>query len=98
MIWDQEIRPSALHMSKYEAFGVREALKWLKQLGFERVQIETDCNQVINALHSDQLISYFDVLTNDVKVLVREFFNLRFIFVRTVSRVLFFLYFSCIEP
>jgi ribonuclease HI len=39
-------------VSEAEAVGVLEALRWLQRESMTNVQLETDCLQVIQAIHS----------------------------------------------
>lgn len=41
-----------------EAVGVREALKWLKSLNFDNLQLESDCLQVINRIAHNPTIFF----------------------------------------
>ena len=51
---------------KLKTLGLREALSWIKQLGFERVIFETDSLQVVQALHNRVAdFSEFGVLIKD---------------------------------
>lgn len=42
-----------------EAVGVREALSWLKELGVDRVEVKTDTQLVICAIHGTSTNSSF---------------------------------------
>lgn len=65
-----------------EAMAIGEALSWLKEAGQNYVQVESDSLQVIQNLKSDAKISYFDLITHDVKDIMSCFSHLSFSFVR----------------
>ncbi|XP_031107832.1 uncharacterized protein LOC116012436 [Ipomoea triloba] len=71
-----------------EAMGVKEALKWVKSMNMDNLQVESDCLQVINGINSDLTISSFDLILNDVRKLASCFTNICFLFVkRSANRV-----------
>lgn len=41
-----------------EALAIREALSWLKEHNFDSIQLETDAQQILLQLHSDNLAPY----------------------------------------
>ena len=69
------------HVRELEAMGLREALSWIKQLGFKRVIFETDLLQVVQALqnrHAD--FSEFGALIKDCLFLLQgeQYFSMVF--------------------
>ncbi|XP_019153886.1 PREDICTED: uncharacterized protein LOC109150431 [Ipomoea nil] len=65
----KEIPISGLFKPKEdEAIGVREALKWIKDLQYDFIQL--------------QLYSSFDLIINDVKELAKDFLNINFLFAK----------------
>lgn len=57
--------PSIYEPRMVELLAIREALSWLKDLGFDNVVLESDCNDVIMALNSTSLnLSEFRLLLN----------------------------------
>nr|GMD71140.1 calcium-transporting ATPase 4, plasma membrane-type-like [Ipomoea batatas] len=48
--------------------GIREALKWIRDLGIDNLQIENDCLQVIlGILHNSASVSYLDLILDDIR-------------------------------
>lgn len=66
-----------------EAIAVREALKWIKEINLDNMQLESDCLQVINGInHPNALVSSFDLIINDVRKIALSFINLSFLFAK----------------
>ncbi|KAF2312495.1 hypothetical protein GH714_034875 [Hevea brasiliensis] len=66
-----------------EALGFKEVLSWLKGLALSNVQVESDCLQVVNAIHGSLLdFSYFGLLINDGKALLQELVNVSITFIK----------------
>ncbi|CAI9760115.1 unnamed protein product [Fraxinus pennsylvanica] len=66
-----------------ETLGVREALSWIKSKSLEVQTIEMDALLVYNALQSEGIDnSYFGILTEECRLLAREFPHLKFRWVR----------------
>lgn len=63
-----------------EAIGVREALKWIKEMKLDHVQVETNCLQVIKGIQNQPMVSSFDLIINDIEEIARDFSNLCFLF------------------
>ena len=54
------------HVKELKTLGLREALSWIKQLGFELVIFETDSLQIVQALQNrDADFSEFGALIKD---------------------------------
>ncbi|KAL6555923.1 hypothetical protein OROGR_005211 [Orobanche gracilis] len=53
-----------------EAVSIREALSWMKNMGYEDFDLETDAQQVYFAILSHSFISAFDSVIDDVKEIV----------------------------
>ena len=69
------------HVRELETLGLREALSWIKQLGFERVIFETDSLQVVQALQNrDVDFSEFGALIKDCLSLLqgKHYFSMAF--------------------
>ena len=69
------------HVKDLETLGLREALSWIKQLGFERVIFETDSLQVVQALQNrDADFSEFGALIKDCLSLLQgeHYFSVAF--------------------
>lgn len=80
--------PTVYEPGEAEALTIREALKWIKSFSLDRIQVESDCLQVVNAIHNCHLLSSLDLLVNDILVIARDFSNLSFSFVkRSANRV-----------
>ena len=61
------------HVRELETMGLREALSWIKQLGFKRVIFETDSLQVVQALQNrDADFSEFGALIKDCLFLLQR--------------------------
>lgn len=70
-------------MSCGEAMVVKEALSWLKAMGYSQILLEFDCMHMVNAiysLHPDS--SYFSTLVNDIKVLLSDMENISIVFIK----------------
>nr|GMC92116.1 uncharacterized protein LOC109155154 [Ipomoea batatas] len=65
-----------------EAISIREALKWIKVMNVDRVQIETDALLVIQGLNNPKLISSFDLVLEDIRKLANDFQCISFMFVK----------------
>ena len=60
------------HVRELETMGLREALSWIKQLGFKQVIFETDSLQVVQALQNrDADFSEFGALIKDCLFLLQ---------------------------
>ena len=60
------------HIRELETMGLREALSWIKQLGFKRVIFETDSLQVVQALQNRYAdFSEFGALIKDCLFLLQ---------------------------
>lgn len=54
-----------------EAFGVREALSWVKDMRYQNVEIETDCLQLVQAIRSSiTSLSYLGRVVEDCKTML----------------------------
>ncbi|XP_031127768.1 uncharacterized protein LOC116029864 [Ipomoea triloba] len=79
--WSEEIGPTRF-TSEAEAIRIREALKWIKVMNVDRVQIETDALLVIQGLNNPKLISSFDLVLEDIRKLANDFQCISFMFVK----------------
>ena len=80
--------PDFLSPKEAEAVGVKEALSWLKFVGFDNCIVELDSLQVIQALRNQDVVSPFGFLIDDCLSLVQHFRNVQFRFVyRTANSV-----------
>lgn len=61
---------------------VREALKWMKDLNKNKVQIEIYVLQVLQSLQLQNLDSSFDIIINDISRIAKDFPNLSFLIVK----------------
>lgn len=75
-----------LQAKEAEAIGVREALKWIKNLNLEMVQVEMDAQLVFQSLKSQNPISSFDLIINDINGLARGY-NLSFLFAKRSANI-----------
>ena len=95
MIWDEignyvaaknEIFVGPLEPDLAEGMCCKEALSWVKNLGFIKVVIELDAQQLIQALHnSDRDYSYFGALVNDCKILSKDLSECSFVFTKRLA-------------
>lgn len=44
------VRPGVLKVDEGEAWGIKEAIRWAANLGFERVVVESDSKWVVDAM------------------------------------------------
>lgn len=62
-----------------KAIGVREALKWLKEMNIDHVHVETNCLQ---GSKWDPKSIYDFLIINDIKEIARDFSNLCILFAK----------------
>nr|GMC57892.1 uncharacterized protein LOC109177101 [Ipomoea batatas] len=72
--------PGLFKPDEAEALGVKEALKWLKELNEDQVEVESDSLKVTNDIPSGSMITSFDLIVNDIRKLASDFVNLSFLF------------------
>jgi len=65
-----------------EVMGMKEALKWLKEINCDEVQIETDCIKTVNNINNHACLSYFDLILNDVREVAKGFSKLSYSFAK----------------
>uniref|UniRef100_A0A803P228 RNase H type-1 domain-containing protein n=1 Tax=Cannabis sativa TaxID=3483 RepID=A0A803P228_CANSA len=66
-----------------EAIGVKEALSWLKDKNWNKVEIETDSMLTVQVIRASHRMSYvFDLVINDCKLLLSNLPNVSLHFVR----------------
>ncbi|KAL6587938.1 hypothetical protein OROMI_000916 [Orobanche minor] len=65
-----------------ETLCIREALRWAKNLGYDKLDIETDVQQVFYAIHFEPFNSSFRILVDDVKEIVLTMIDVSFYFAR----------------
>ena len=66
-----------------EGMCCKEALSWVKNLGFSKVIMESDAQQLIQALHkTDRDYSYFGALVDDCKILSKDLSECSFEFAK----------------
>lgn len=75
-------RPGLTRADEAEVMGMKEALKWLKEINIDGVQIETYCIKTVNNMNNNSSLSYFDLLLNDVRQLAKGFSMLSFSFAK----------------
>ncbi|XP_060960728.1 uncharacterized protein LOC133031275 [Cannabis sativa] len=75
-----------------EALGVKEALSWIKNKGWNTIEVETDSLLTVQAIFStQQMSSVFGLVTNDCKTLLSSSPNTSLRFVkRSANRVVHF--------
>uniref|UniRef100_A0A803PII9 Reverse transcriptase domain-containing protein n=1 Tax=Cannabis sativa TaxID=3483 RepID=A0A803PII9_CANSA len=66
-----------------EAIGIKEALSWIKDMGWANVIVESDCLRVINDLENNKFMAspYFHIIS-DCKALLADVSNVSFQFVK----------------
>ncbi|XP_030487638.2 uncharacterized protein LOC115704575 [Cannabis sativa] len=76
-----------------EVTGIKEALSWIKDKGWQKVSLETDCLVAVQALHSSaSLPSAFGLLILDCQQLLAKLHNVKIYFVkRSANRATHFL-------
>ena len=79
-----------LGLALVEEMCCKEALNWVKNLGFTKVIIELDNQQLIQVLHNfDRDYSYFNALIDDCKILSNDLCECFFMFVnRLTNRII----------
>lgn len=66
-----------------EAMGVHEALSWIKEKGWVRVIVESDCLNCIQSVRSNYtMVSYFGSVIEDCKTLLNELKSVSLKFIR----------------
>ncbi|CAH9075014.1 unnamed protein product [Cuscuta epithymum] len=65
-----------------EALAVREALSWLKEAGWDHIDLETDSLQLIKSIQSGEDESSFGVIVGDIRELSTSFNDITFAHVR----------------
>nr|GLL29741.1 uncharacterized protein LOC109157746 [Ipomoea trifida] len=55
-----------------EALRVREVLSWLKEVGAREVDVEMNAHEVFHALRGEAGKSYFDLIIDDIKVIILQ--------------------------
>ncbi|XP_019181954.1 PREDICTED: uncharacterized protein LOC109177101 [Ipomoea nil] len=82
-----------------EVMGVKEALKWLKELNVDCVEVEMDAPKVITGLQSCKVFTSFDLILDDIRKLANDFVNLSFLFAkRSANRIAYFLAWETVIP
>nr|GMD72664.1 uncharacterized protein LOC109162712 [Ipomoea batatas] len=70
------------HPKAGEAIGIRETLKWVKKMGLDHIQVESDAMLVIQGLSNNACISSFDLVLDDIREKARNFSSVSFSFVK----------------
>ncbi|XP_060972219.1 uncharacterized protein LOC133038174 [Cannabis sativa] len=71
-----------------EAIGIREALSWIKDSRWQDVYVETDCLNVVQAIHcSTEMISLFGLVIKDCKTLLANLNNVSVSFIKRSANV-----------
>lgn len=65
-----------------EAIGVREALSWIKQLGYSYVEVEMDAANVLQEINHPFMFSPSSILIHDIKEIARSIPQANFSFVK----------------
>ncbi|CAH9073986.1 unnamed protein product [Cuscuta epithymum] len=65
-----------------ELVGIREALSWVKEQGWERVDVESDASRAIAEIKNGSCISTAGVIADDVRDLCSRMTDISFCFVR----------------
>ncbi|XP_060974706.1 uncharacterized protein LOC133039775 [Cannabis sativa] len=75
-----------------EALRVKEALSWIKDKGWSKIEVETDSLLTVQAIFSkQQMSSIFGLVTNDCKILLSSSPNISLHFIkRSANRVTHF--------
>ncbi|XP_019181959.1 PREDICTED: uncharacterized protein LOC109177106 [Ipomoea nil] len=82
-----------------EVMGVKEALKWLKELNVDCVEVEMDGPKVITRLQICKVFTSFDLILDDIRKLANDFVNLSFLFAkRSANRIAHFLAWEIVIP
>ncbi|XVE86622.1 hypothetical protein DITRI_Ditri18aG0048800 [Diplodiscus trichospermus] len=77
-----ELDDSGGEITEVEAYGVLQALKWLRSMRCSKVIIETDCKVVVDSLHSQKVdMSEFGMVICQCKELLvlEQDFSVRFV-------------------
>uniref|UniRef100_A0A803P2Y2 Reverse transcriptase domain-containing protein n=1 Tax=Cannabis sativa TaxID=3483 RepID=A0A803P2Y2_CANSA len=83
------LKTGLLQPHEVEAFGIKEALSWIKSNSWEGVILESDCLRVISDVQSNKsMVSPYGHIILDCKALCAEIENISFSFVkRSANRV-----------
>ena len=78
-----EVFIGPMELALAEAMCCKEALSWLKSLGYNKVIVESDAQQLIHALHDSYGdFSYFGSLVDDCKIISRDLGECLFVFTK----------------
>nr|GMD59832.1 uncharacterized protein LOC109184133 isoform X1 [Ipomoea batatas] len=78
----EQVWRGQLQSREAEVISIREALKWIKGMNIDHVQVETDVLLVIQRLNNYNLISSFDLVLEDIRKLANDFNCISFHFVK----------------
>ncbi|CAH9086857.1 unnamed protein product [Cuscuta epithymum] len=80
--------PGICSVKELEALAVREALIWLISQEWEKIVVETDALQVVSSLAEEPGNSYFDLILDDIRVMIASNVNIKVSHVkRSANRV-----------
>lgn len=67
-----------------EAVGIKEALKWVKSLGFDYIHVEVDALEIVKDVHASSSSSFSktSIILDDIRETFREFTHVIFSFTR----------------
>ncbi|XP_031116813.1 uncharacterized protein LOC116020480 [Ipomoea triloba] len=71
-----------------EAVGVREVLSWVKEMGWNRVIVETDAQLVTTAVKGGLCSGLFGLIIQDIRFLLDQFFTVNLCFVKREANML----------
>ncbi|CAH9093733.1 unnamed protein product [Cuscuta epithymum] len=68
--------PATCSVKEMEALAIREALLWSKSQEWEKIVVETDALQVVSGLAEELGSSYFDLILDDIRVMITSNVNI----------------------
>ncbi|XP_031095088.1 uncharacterized protein LOC115999373 [Ipomoea triloba] len=82
-----ERREGLYSVKETEAMGAREALKWLKNKGWDHAILETDAQVVTKAVTSGVDLSPYGNIIHDIRTLLQSLPNVSFVFAKRSSNI-----------
>ena len=86
MVARNEVLTGLMEPTLTEAMSCKEALSWLKSLGYNKVIVESNAQQLIHALQdSNGDLSYFGFIVDDCKIMSKDLGEYLFVFAKRLA-------------